>query len=98
MLLMAADIFSFVTVALDTDLARIATLEAELMTSMEALKDANAAEVSVERATKSAEPGLKRLKKLWLMLVRSKSSGINLWLCESTRFPLPLVVSVSSCP
>jgi biopolymer transport protein ExbB/TolQ len=63
MLLMAADIFSFVTVALATVLARIATLEAELKTSMEALKDANTAKVSAEKATKSAETRAKKAEK-----------------------------------
>jgi hypothetical protein len=55
--------FSFVTVALDTALARIATLEAELKTSTEALKDANAAKVSTERAAKSAEIRAKKAEK-----------------------------------
>jgi hypothetical protein len=55
MLLMATDTFSFVTVALTMALARMATLEAELKTSVEALKDANAAKVSTERAAKSAK-------------------------------------------
>jgi hypothetical protein len=54
MLLMAADIFSFVTVALATAHARITILEAELKASTEALNDANATKVSAERATKSA--------------------------------------------
>jgi Skp family chaperone for outer membrane proteins len=63
MLPVATDIFSFVTVALTMALACIATLEAELKTSMEALKDANAAKVSAERAAKSAETRAKKAKK-----------------------------------
>jgi Skp family chaperone for outer membrane proteins len=58
-----ADIFSFVIVALATTLPHIATLEAELKTSMEALKDANAARVSTEKATKSAETRAKKAEK-----------------------------------
>jgi biopolymer transport protein ExbB/TolQ len=63
MLLMATDIFPFVTVSLATALARIATLEAELKTSTEALKDANAAKVSTKKAAKSAETRAKKAKK-----------------------------------
>jgi hypothetical protein len=63
MLLMATDDFSFVTVALTTALACIATLEAELKTSAEALKDANATKVSAERASKSAETRAKKTEK-----------------------------------
>jgi ABC-type protease/lipase transport system fused ATPase/permease subunit len=55
MLLMAADIFSFIIVALATALACITTLEAKLKTSTKALKDANAAKVSTEKAAKSVE-------------------------------------------
>jgi hypothetical protein len=44
------------------------------------------------------KPGLKRLKKLWLMLVRSWSSESNPWLSTLTRFPPPLAVSILSCP
>jgi translation initiation factor 2B subunit (eIF-2B alpha/beta/delta family) len=63
MLLMAADIFSFVTVALATAHARITKLEAKLRASIEALKDANAAKVSAERAAKSAETRAKKAEK-----------------------------------
>jgi cell division protein FtsL len=79
MLLMAADIISFVTVALATALTRIAALEAELKTSTEDLKDANAAKVSAEKAAKSAETRAKRLKKLWLRLIRKSPSENKLW-------------------
>jgi Flp pilus assembly protein TadB len=63
MILIAADIFSFVTVALSMAFACIATLEAKLKTSMEALKDANAAKVSAEKAAKLAEKRAKMAKK-----------------------------------
>jgi hypothetical protein len=63
MLLMAANIFSFVTIALDTALAQIASLEAELKTSTKALKEANAAKVSAERDAKSAETRAKKAEK-----------------------------------
>jgi translation initiation factor 2B subunit (eIF-2B alpha/beta/delta family) len=63
MLLMAADIFSFVTVTLATTHARITSLEAELKASIEALKDANVAKVSAERAAKSAETRAKKAEK-----------------------------------
>jgi Skp family chaperone for outer membrane proteins len=62
-LLIAADIFSFVTVALAMAHARITALEAKLKASTEALKDANAAKVSAERAAKSAETRAKKAEK-----------------------------------
>jgi chromosome segregation ATPase len=63
MLLMAADIFSFVTVALAMAHARITTLEAKLKVCTKALNDANAAKVSAERAAKSAETRAKKSEK-----------------------------------
>jgi Flp pilus assembly protein TadB len=63
MLLMTADIFSFVVVALATDNARISVLEADLKASIEALKSANVAKVSAKRAAKSVETRAKKAKK-----------------------------------
>jgi hypothetical protein len=57
------DCFSFVIVTLDTALARIDTLEAELKTSTKALKDAYATKVSAEKAAKSAETRAKKAEK-----------------------------------
>jgi hypothetical protein len=55
MLLMIADIFSFVVVALATANARISVLEADLKASTEALSSANAAKVSAERAADTSQ-------------------------------------------
>jgi hypothetical protein len=63
MLLMIADIFFFVVVALATSNARISALEADLKASTEALNSANAAKVSAERAAKSAETRAKKAEK-----------------------------------
>jgi Skp family chaperone for outer membrane proteins len=63
MLLIANDIFSFVTFALATAHALITALETELKASTEALNDANAAKVSAERAAKSVETRAKKSKK-----------------------------------
>jgi hypothetical protein len=63
MLLIATDIFSFVTVTLATAHARITALESELKASTEALNDANAAKVSAERDAKSAETRAKKAEK-----------------------------------
>jgi ABC-type protease/lipase transport system fused ATPase/permease subunit len=63
MLLMIADISSFVIVALATANARISALEVELKASAEALENANAAKVSAERAAKSAETRAKKAEK-----------------------------------
>jgi hypothetical protein len=63
LLLIAADIISFATVALATALARIAALEAKLKPSTEALKGANAAKVSAEKAAKLAETRAKKAGK-----------------------------------
>jgi uncharacterized protein HemX len=63
MLHLAAGVFSFVTVALATAQARITALETELKASADALKDANAAKVFAERATKSAETRAKKAEK-----------------------------------
>jgi hypothetical protein len=95
MLLMAADIFSFVTVALATAHARITALEAELKASTEALNDANAANL-LRGLPSQQKPGLRRLKKHWLMLIRSKPSRSNSWLSDLTKSPSLLAVSVSS--
>jgi hypothetical protein len=62
-LLTFADIISLFAVALDTALAHIAALETELKTATEALKDANAAKVSTEKAAKAAETKAKKAKK-----------------------------------
>jgi cell division protein FtsL len=62
-LLMIADIFSIVVVALTTANARILVLEANLKASTEALSSANAANVSAEKAAKSAETRDKKAKK-----------------------------------
>jgi hypothetical protein len=98
MLPVATDIFSFVTVALTMALACIATLEAELKTSMEALKDANAAKVSAERAAKSAETRAKKAEKALAdanqRQIKREQSVVN----DLTRFPPLLAVSVSSFP
>jgi hypothetical protein len=63
LLLMAADIISFATVALTTALACIVALEVELKTSTEALKDANATKVSDDKVAESAETRAKKAKK-----------------------------------
>jgi hypothetical protein len=63
MLLMIADILSFVIVALATANARISALEAELKASAEALENANAAKVSAERDAKSAVTRAKKAEK-----------------------------------
>jgi hypothetical protein len=63
MLLMIADIFSFVVVALAMANAHISVLEANLKASTEALSSANAAKVSVERAAKSVETRAKKAEK-----------------------------------
>jgi hypothetical protein len=49
--------------ALDQALACVAALEAELKTTTEALKDANAAKVSADNAAKAAETKAKRAEK-----------------------------------
>jgi hypothetical protein len=54
-LLIVVDIISLFAVSLATALACIAVLEAELKTSTEALKDANTAKVSAEKAAKAAD-------------------------------------------
>jgi energy-converting hydrogenase Eha subunit H len=61
--LIVADIIYLFTVALATTLARVASLEAELKTSTEALKDANAAKVSAEKAAKATEARAKKAEK-----------------------------------
>jgi hypothetical protein len=63
MLSLSAGVFSFVIVALATVQACITALEAKLKGSTDALKDANAAKVSTERATKSADTRAKKAEK-----------------------------------
>jgi hypothetical protein len=97
-LLIVVDIISLFIVALAMALARVAALEAELKTATKAIKDTNTAKVSAEKVAKEAEPRLRRLKKLWLRLIRNKPSRNKLWLSDLTRFPHLLAVSPSSCP
>jgi DNA integrity scanning protein DisA with diadenylate cyclase activity len=52
--------YSLLAAALDQALACVAALEAELKTTAEALKDANAAKVSADKAAKAAETKAKR--------------------------------------
>jgi hypothetical protein len=63
MLLMIADTFSFVIVALAMANVRISALEAKLKASAESLENANAAKVSAERVAKSAETRSKKVEK-----------------------------------
>jgi multidrug efflux pump subunit AcrA (membrane-fusion protein) len=56
--------YSLLAAALNQALARVAALEAELKTTAEALKDANAAKVSADKATKAAETKAKRAEKV----------------------------------
>jgi multidrug resistance efflux pump len=63
--------------ALDQALACVAALEAELKTTAEALKDANAAKVSADKAAKAAETKAKRAEKLWLKRLGNKPSVSN---------------------
>jgi ABC-type transport system involved in cytochrome bd biosynthesis fused ATPase/permease subunit len=57
------DIIFLFVVALATALARVAALEAELKTTTEALKDANTAKVSADKAAKAAETKAKKAEK-----------------------------------
>jgi predicted Holliday junction resolvase-like endonuclease len=50
-------------VALNKALARVASLEAKLKTTSQALKDANAAKASAEKAAKTAEAKAKKAEK-----------------------------------
>jgi Skp family chaperone for outer membrane proteins len=50
-------------VALNKELARVASLEAELKTASQALEDANIAKASAEKATKTAEANSKKAEK-----------------------------------
>jgi Flp pilus assembly protein TadB len=63
MLLMVADIFSFVIVTLTAANACISSLEAELKAFAKTLENANAAKVSTERDAKSAETRAKKAEK-----------------------------------
>jgi hypothetical protein len=76
--LIIVDIISLFSIALATAHSRVAALEAELKASTEALKDANAAKVLLRRLVRQQKPGLKRLKKLWLRLIRDNPSGNRL--------------------
>jgi Flp pilus assembly protein TadB len=62
-LLAFVDIISLFAVALAMALARVATLEAELKTTTEALKDANSAKVSADKAAKAAKTKAKKAEK-----------------------------------
>jgi hypothetical protein len=67
--------FYLLAAALVMARARISALEAELKASREAWESVNTAKVSAKKAAKSAKTGLKKLKKHWLMLIRSEPSG-----------------------
>jgi hypothetical protein len=54
-LFIVVDITSLFALALARALTRVATLETELKTATEALKDANTAKFSAEKATKAVE-------------------------------------------
>jgi hypothetical protein len=92
MLLMAADIFSFVTVALAVAHARITTLEAEMKPLMMQMLP----RFLLKGLPSQQKPGLRKLKKHWLMLIRSKPSRSNPWLSDLTKSLSLLAVSVSS--
>jgi Skp family chaperone for outer membrane proteins len=62
-LLTFVDIISLFAVALATALARVVALETKLKTTTEALKDANTAKVSAEKAAKEAETNAKNTEK-----------------------------------
>jgi hypothetical protein len=67
------DIISLFAVALATALARIVVLETELKTTTEAFKDAKTLpEFLLTRLLRQQKLGLRRLKKLWLRLLRNK--------------------------
>jgi hypothetical protein len=57
------DIISLFAVALATALAHVASLEAKLKTTTEALKNANAAKVFADKAAKAAETKAKKAEK-----------------------------------
>jgi hypothetical protein len=84
-------------VALNKALARVASLEAVLKTTSQALKDAKIAKASAKKAAKSAEAKAKRLRKLWLRLLRSNPTVKELSLRNLMRFVCLLAVSSSSC-
>jgi general stress protein CsbA len=62
-LLIFVDIISLFGVDLAMALARVAALETELKTTTEALKDANNAKVSADKAAKAAKTKVKKAKK-----------------------------------
>jgi hypothetical protein len=57
--------------------ARIAALEAKFTASREAWEGANAAKVTAKKATKSAEPRLRKLRRHLSLLTRSMSREIE---------------------
>jgi uncharacterized protein (DUF3084 family) len=62
-LFIVVDITSSFALALARALARVATLETELKTATEALKDANTAKFFAEKAAKAVETKAKKAKK-----------------------------------
>jgi uncharacterized protein YlxW (UPF0749 family) len=62
-LFIVVDITSLFAVALARALARVATLETKLKTATEALKDANTAKVSTEKAAKAAKTKARKAEK-----------------------------------
>jgi hypothetical protein len=55
--------YSLLAAALNQALARVATMEAELKTTVEALKDANATKISADKVAKAVETKAKRAEK-----------------------------------
>jgi hypothetical protein len=79
-------LFFCIIVTLTTARARILALEAELKAFVEAWESANAAKVSAEKFFPSQQkPGLRKLKKPWLMPSKSRPSGNSLWRSDLTR-------------
>jgi uncharacterized protein YlxW (UPF0749 family) len=62
-LFIVVDVTSLFEVAMAKALARVATLEIELKTATEAIKDANTAKVSSKKAAKPAETKAKKAEK-----------------------------------
>jgi hypothetical protein len=52
----------------------------------------------LRRLLRQQKPRLRRLKKLWLRLIRNKPNVNKLWWSDLTRFACPLAVSASSYP
>jgi Skp family chaperone for outer membrane proteins len=61
-------------VALNKALARVASLEAELKTTSQALKDANIAKALAEKATKTAEAKAKEAEKALADIAQKQSN------------------------